>query len=74
MTDQIIGLEKETDQSFDSDPTETRDTGHCTEEYVWGFVDKWDELIDWEQRVEGEGDFFIQHLLQYLKNDHILLS
>ncbi|MFT5368567.1 MAG: glycine/sarcosine N-methyltransferase [Candidatus Latescibacterota bacterium] len=62
MTDKIIALEKETDQSFASDPTETRDTGHYTEEYVWGFVDKWDELIDWEQRAKGEGDFFIQHL------------
>jgi SAM-dependent methyltransferase len=62
MTDKIIALEKDTDQSFASDPTETRDTGHYTEEYVWGFVDKWDELIDWEQRAKGEGDFFIQHL------------
>ena len=62
MTDKIIALEKDTDQSFASDPTETRDTGHYTEEYVWGFVDKWDELIDWEQRAKGEGGFFIQHL------------
>jgi glycine/sarcosine N-methyltransferase len=62
MTDKIIALEKETDQTFASDPTETRDTDHYTEEYVWGFVDKWDELINWEQRAKGEGDFFIQHL------------
>ena len=25
-------------------------------------MDKWDELIDWEMRAEGEGDFFIRHL------------
>ena len=29
---------------------------------MWGFVDKWDELIDWERRAEREGDFFIQQL------------
>ncbi|MDP6702764.1 MAG: class I SAM-dependent methyltransferase, partial [Candidatus Latescibacteria bacterium] len=32
--------------------------------YVWGFVDKWDELIDWARRAEGEGDFFIRHLVE----------
>ncbi len=31
-------------------------------EYVQSFVEKWDELIDWEQRARSEGDFFIQHL------------
>jgi hypothetical protein len=62
MSDKITTLERETNQSFASDPTETHDTGHYTEEYVWGFVDKWDELIDWDQRAKGEGDFFIQQL------------
>ena len=62
MAEQVIGVEKQIDQAFDSDPTATRDTNHYTEEYVWGFVDKWDQLIDWERRAEGEGDFFIRHL------------
>ena len=31
-------------------------------EYVEGFVDKWDELIDWEARAKSEGDFFIELL------------
>jgi len=29
---------------------------------VRGFVDKWDELIDWEKRAESEGRFFIDVL------------
>ena len=62
MAKQVIGVEKQIDQAFDSDPTTTRDTNHYSEEYVWGFVDKWDQLIDWERRAEGEGDFFIRHL------------
>ena len=62
MAKQVIGVEKQIDQAFDSDPTTTRDTNHYTQEYVWEFVDKWDQLIDWERRAEGEGDFFIRHL------------
>ncbi len=31
-------------------------------EYVESFVDKWDELIDWEARAKSEGDFFIELL------------
>ena len=27
-----------------------------------GFVDKWDELIDWDARYKSEGDFFIKKL------------
>ncbi len=27
-----------------------------------GFVDKWDELIDWERRAKSEGSFFIDYL------------
>lgn len=27
-------------------------------EYEKSFVEKWDELIDWEGRAQGEGDFF----------------
>jgi len=49
-------------QDFGDDPLKTRETDNYTQEYVWGFVDKWDELIDWERRAEGEGDFFIRHL------------
>ena len=53
---------KSTEQKFDKNPISTRKTDNYKQEYVWGFVDKWDELIDWERRAEGEGDFFIQQL------------
>jgi glycine/sarcosine/dimethylglycine N-methyltransferase len=55
-------LELEAEQSFGSEPVSVRDTDHYQDEYVSGFVEKWDELIDWDRRAEGEGDFFIQHL------------
>lgn len=50
------------EQDFGDNPVTVRQTDHYQEEYVWGFVDKWDELIDWESRARGEGDFFIKHL------------
>jgi SAM-dependent methyltransferase len=50
------------EQSFGDDPVECRDSGHYTEEYVSGLVDKWDGYIDWDSRAEGEGDFFIELL------------
>lgn len=49
-------------QDFGTDPTGVRETDHYVEEYVHGFVDKWDELIDWDQRAKSEGDFFIKEL------------
>ncbi len=49
-------------QDFGSNPTAKRDTDNYVQEYVWSFVDKWDELIDWDRRAEGEGDFFIRQL------------
>jgi SAM-dependent methyltransferase len=50
------------DQDFGSNPTSVRHTDHYEKEYVKGFVDKWDELIDWDSRVESEGHFFIDVL------------
>jgi len=49
-------------QDFGSDPVEVRETDHYKKEYVNQFVDKWDELINWDARYESEGDFFIQLL------------
>jgi glycine/sarcosine/dimethylglycine N-methyltransferase len=34
------------DQNFGDDPVAVRQTNHYQEEYVWGFVEKWDELIE----------------------------
>ncbi len=51
-----------TEQDFGSDPTQVRDTDHYRMEYIEGFVDKWDDLIDWKSRARSEGDFFIEEL------------
>lgn len=39
-----------------------RESSHYKDEYVSDFVDKWDDLIDWQARGKGEGDFFIEEL------------
>ena len=49
-------------QIFGEEPTEVRETDHYVHEYVTPFVEKWDELIDWEKRAEGEGSFIIDKL------------
>jgi glycine/sarcosine N-methyltransferase len=49
-------------QCFGPKPVEVRETDHYTEEYIKPFVNKWDELIDWESRAKAEGDFFIERL------------
>lgn len=49
-------------QNYGSDPTAVRQTDQYKNEYVKGFVDKWDELINWEARAESEGTFFIDEL------------
>src|SRR5690606_30977654 len=49
-------------QVFGKDPTRVRNTGHYQAEYVENFVERWDELIDWDARAEGEGKFFIDTL------------
>lgn len=55
-------LSKAEEQDFGHDPVEVRDTDHYKEEYVKSFVEKWDELIDWESRAASEGTFFIDEL------------
>lgn len=49
-------------QKFGDYPVDVRDTDHYVHEYVETFVDKWDELIDWESRAKSEGTFFIDIL------------
>jgi SAM-dependent methyltransferase len=45
-------------QDYGNDPLSVRDTGQYRAEYVQSFVEKWDELIDWDARAESEGKFF----------------
>jgi len=49
-------------QEFGSDPLAVRDTDHYHAEYVQTFVEKWDDLIDWDLRAQSEGQFFIELL------------
>lgn len=51
-----------TSQSYGAEPLKVRDTGQYRAEYVKTFVEKWDELIDWDARAESEGKFFIDVL------------
>jgi glycine/sarcosine N-methyltransferase len=52
-------------QDYGDDPLAVRESGKYQEEYVNTFVDKWDELIDWDGRAEAEGDFFIEKLREH---------
>jgi glycine/sarcosine N-methyltransferase len=49
-------------QEYGDNPTAVRQSDHYQQEYIMGFVRKWDELIDWDARAKSEGDFFIQQL------------
>ncbi len=57
-----MSLELKQSQAFGDNPIEVRETDHYKEEYVHSFVQKWDELIDWNARAESEGRFFIEQL------------
>lgn len=52
------------EQAFGDNPLEVRESDHYTDEYVGGFVEKWDDLIDWKKRYESEGNFFVDQLRQ----------
>lgn len=58
-------LLKQRNQEYGEDPTAVRDTDKYMSEYIGGFVDKWDELIDWDARAESEGHFFIDELRKH---------
>lgn len=50
------------EQTYTDNPLEDRDTDLYRGEYIKSFVEKWDELIDWSARAEGEGRFFMDIL------------
>lgn len=50
------------EQTFQGNPIEIRESDHYTNEYAKSFAERWDDLVDWEKRAEGEGDFFIRTL------------
>ncbi len=50
------------EQAYSDNPISDRATDLYRGEYVKTFVEKWDELIDWDARAESEGQFFIDVL------------
>jgi SAM-dependent methyltransferase len=46
------------EQQYGDDPLAARESDLYRGEFVAGFVDKWDELIDWDARADAEGQFF----------------
>lgn len=75
MTDDRRAMPEQTEkttrhryQEYGSDPIAVRETEHYQNEYVESFVDKWDELIDWDGRATSEGGFFIDILKRYGKH------
>ncbi len=53
------------EQDFGRDPIQKRDSDNYTKEYISGFAEKWDELIDWETRAESEEGFFTKILRRH---------
>lgn len=45
-------------QARDDELFSSSKTDRYKEEYVFAFVEKWDELIDWDRRAAAEGGFF----------------
>ena len=50
------------EQAYGKDPLKDRTTDLYRGEYIKSFVEKWDELIDWDARARAEGQFFIDVL------------
>ncbi len=49
-------------QDYGNNPIEVRETDKYKSEYIQSFVEKWDDLIDWDARAKSEGRFFIDEL------------
>ncbi len=49
-------------QDYGPNPVAVRETDQYKAEYIESFVERWDQLIDWEARAESEGHFFIDVL------------
>ncbi len=59
-------------QDYGPNPVAVRETDKYKEEYIKAFVERWDQLINWEARAESEGQFFIDVLRQ--KGIHRILD
>jgi glycine/sarcosine N-methyltransferase len=52
-------------QGYGTDPLSVRESSHYKSEYAKSFVEKWDDLIDWDGRAASEGGFFIEKLREH---------
>jgi len=62
MSQREAEVSQQTAQDYGDDPLAVRESGKYQQEYVHSFVEKWDELIDWDGRASAEGGFFIEKL------------
>lgn len=63
LSPEIANAELElAEQNYSHDPLADRETDLYRGEYIMSFVEKWDELIDWDARAKSEGQFFIDIL------------
>jgi len=52
-------------QNYGEDPLSIRKSDTYQQEYVFDFVKKWDQLIDWNVRSSSENSFFLNKLLEH---------
>jgi glycine/sarcosine N-methyltransferase len=52
-------------QGYGDDPLSVRKSSHYKKEYAKSFVEKWDDLIDWDARASAESGFFIKLLKEH---------
>ena len=48
--------------SVTEEAIQKRESDYYKQQYIHNFVEKWDQLINWDARAESEGDFFIRLL------------
>ncbi|MGF1635177.1 MAG: class I SAM-dependent methyltransferase [Phycisphaerae bacterium] len=58
-------LKEQKKQLYKEGEIETRSTENYALEYIKSFVERWDELIDWDRRAGSEGTFFIDKLKEH---------
>lgn len=57
-----MALDEHKQQDYGDNPIAVRQTDKYKDEYVHSFVEKWDDLIDWDGRSKSEGTFFVDEL------------
>jgi len=61
-TNDLQEILEQKEQDYGDNPLAVRDSDKYQGEYIQNFVEKWDQLIDWDARAESEGQFFVDVL------------